>query len=308
MELNNNFFFIYFSGTFLIGIIADEVCDKSKCPGPLAYYESLNCKPVYESSGDCCAIKYDCNNLNERSKKKCYVNNKTYEIGDKLKEEDANPCDVGCSCTEGHDGIAVFNCATVNCFQGPVKPGCYRDNSPVECCPGNEACPETPKDRVTCQVDGKEYKEGEYFEVESDSDLNCVCHPGYKGQNVEPFCVKPKHPYCSPDFRHASDVFNKCAPVYYSSQSPQTSCSVFSRCQNDKDVVIKMNSSSEANQDFTCEFGDLKMNQGDELNQATDYNSVCVKCVCEVGPVPTCQRLPDDECDVTKHPPFDNNY
>lgn len=49
------------------------------------------------------------------------------------------------------------------------------------------------------------------------------------------------------------------------------------------------------------------MKIGDELNQATDYNSVCVKCVCEVPPVATCQRLPDEECDVTKHPPFHTN-
>lgn len=50
-----------------------------------------------------------------------------------------------------------------------------------------------------------------------------------------------------------------------------------------------------------CYFGNMIMHLGDELNQATDYSSVCVKCVCEVPPVPTCQRLPDNECDVTKH-------
>lgn len=48
------------------------------------------------------------------------------------------------------------------------------------------------------------------------------------------------------------------------------------------------------------------MQYGDELNQGTDYSSVCVKCVCEVGPAPTCQRLPDTECDVTNTPPFLN--
>lgn len=53
----------------------------------------------------------------------------------------------------------------------------------------------------------------------------------FLGENIEPFCAKPKRPYCSPDFRGASDIFNKCAPVYYSSQAPQTSCSVFSRCR-----------------------------------------------------------------------------
>lgn len=53
----------------------------------------------------------------------------------------------------------------------------------------------------------------------------------FLGENVEPFCARPKRPYCSPDFRGASEIFNKCAPVYYSSQPPQTSCSVFSRCR-----------------------------------------------------------------------------
>lgn len=55
---------------------------------------------------------------------------------------------------------------------------------------------------------------------------------------------------------------------------------------------------------MVCKFGSLVMYKGDELNRATDYSSVCVKCVCEIGPIPTCQRLPDKECDVTKHPPF----
>lgn len=56
--------------------------------------------------------------------------------------------------------------------------------------------------------------------------------------------------------------------------------------------------------DMTCEYGNLTMHYGDELNQATYYSSVCVKCICEVGPVATCQRLPDKDCDVTKHPSF----
>lgn len=55
----------------------------------------------------------------------------------------------------------------------------------------------------------------------------------------------------------------------------------------------------------TCKFGDMVMHVGDELNQGTSYSSVCVKCVCEVPPIPTCQRLPDSECDVTKHAVFE---
>ncbi|XP_025269544.1 kielin/chordin-like protein [Camponotus floridanus] len=288
--------------------IGQDECDKTKCPGPLAYYEALGCKPVYEKENDCCATKYNCNHLKERSKTKCYVNGKEYEIGESLKEEDANPCDIACTCTSGYDGIAAFNCAVVDCWFGLVHPGCYRKRSPLSCCPLEQIC-QSPEERPTCNVNGKIYKDGEYFNVESDPDLNCICQEGYKGENVEPFCAKHKRPYCSPDFRDASNIFNKCAPVYYSSQPPQTSCSVFSRCQNANDTIIHnedngKSANKTSNDDHVCDFGNMTMHLGDELNQATDYSSVCVKCVCEVPPVPTCQRLPDNECDVTKHPPF----
>ncbi|XP_011641422.1 uncharacterized protein LOC105429889 [Pogonomyrmex barbatus] len=285
-------------------VIAQE-CDKTKCPGPLAYYNALGCIPIYEKEGDCCATKYNCDHLKERSKDKCYVNDVEYNIGEHLKEEHANPCDKGCFCAKT-DGGASFICAVVDCFHPPPRPGCYRKNSPLNCCPGEEVCPEKPEDRAICNVDGKEYKDGEYFTVESDPDLSCICQPGYEGQNVEPFCAKPKHSYCNPYFRHRSDVDNNCVPVYYSSQSPQTGCSVFSRCQNDKDTVIHKedNSKSVKDDEDVCHFGNMVMHHGDELNQATDYNSVCVKCVCEIPPVPTCQRLPDEECDVTDHPDF----
>ncbi|CAG5099468.1 Protein of unknown function, partial [Cotesia congregata] len=241
-----------------VATISAETCEKSKCPGPIGYYEALSCTPVYHSPEDCCPYKYNCDDLYSRSREKCYINGgKEYKIGEMLKEEDSNPCDIGCVCRNGVDNVAVFNCAIVDCFHGPIKPG-----------------------------------------YPLDPDKNCVCQEGYAGENVEPFCVKPKHPYCSPEMRHASDIHNHCAPVYYSTQSPQTSCSVFSRCQNSKDEVIK-NEASTSDSDMTCTFGNFTMNAGDELNQATDYSSVCVKCVCEVGPLPTCQRLPDEECDIS---------
>jgi len=42
---------------------------------------------------------------------------------------------------------------------------------------------EKPEDRAVCNVDGKEYKDGEYFNVESEPDLICVCQPGYEGKD-----------------------------------------------------------------------------------------------------------------------------
>ncbi|XP_076668148.1 kielin/chordin-like protein [Andrena cerasifolii] len=296
--------------TLLVAVHAapQEVCDKTKCPGPLNYYQGLGCTPVYKNPGDCCAERYNCNHLKNLSNDKCYVNGHEYNIGDALREEDRNPCDVGCTCRKNYDGTAAFVCAIVDCFYPNASPNCYRRHAPDQCCPGPEICPEDEKDRATCEVDGKVYKDGEFFQPESDPENNCVCMPGYKGENVEPFCKKPNREYCNPLFRNAGSVHQNCVPVFYNNQDPQTDCSVSTRCQNDNDTVIhnhdSTKSSSDTDEDDLCRFGNMTMHRGDELNQGTDYSSVCVKCVCEVPPVPTCQRLPDSECDVTKHEPF----
>ncbi|XP_043682162.1 kielin/chordin-like protein [Vespula pensylvanica] len=299
---NRSLLFEKFALLFLLTIVsinAKKECDLNNCPGPLKYYENLGCKPVYQKEGDCCAIRYDCDHLKLRSKNKCYVNGHEYSIGEHLKEEDSNPCDIGCICRQGLDDIASFVCAVVDCFHGPQNPNCYFKHSPDNCCPGPEVCVNDLKDRATCMVDGKLYYDGDYFTVESDPDLNCNCQPGYKGENVEPFCKKPNHPYCSPDFRNAYDIYNNCAPVYYDNQSPQTGCNLSTRCQNANDTVIHNHEEAKhAGEDeddtMLCKFGNLKMHLGDELNQPAN-EFTCMKCLCEVPPIPTCQYLPPTE-------------
>ncbi|XP_011152192.1 uncharacterized protein LOC105190889 [Harpegnathos saltator] len=297
----------------LVVVAADqETCDKTKCLGPLKYYDDLGCKPVYDKEGDCCASKYDCNHLNERAADKCYINGNEYAIGEELKDEDANPCDRACVCRMGYEGHTAFTCAVVDCFvPPPPQPGCYQRKSPLDCCSTETICPEKPEDVATCVVNGKTYKDGEYFTVEEDPEMTCICQPGYEGKNIEPFCAKPKRSSCNVGFHDTQSIHQHCAPVYYNSQSPQTDCNLSTRCQNANDTVIHNNhddlkSAETPDDDNVCLFGNLKMHLGDELNQGTDYSSVCVKCVCEVPPIPTCQRLPNYECDVTKHIVFEN--
>ncbi|KAG8035839.1 hypothetical protein G9C98_001495 [Cotesia typhae] len=308
MALTRSFFFGIFCLSFTIpSIIADDECDTSKCPGPLKYYEDVKCKPVYKTPDSCCPYKFDCDHLKERSKETCMVNGHEYKIGDSLRGEDANPCDIGCTCQETL-GVAQFSCAAVDCpGEEYIPPGCYTRQSALDCCSNGVICPENPEDRPTCEVDGKIYKDGEYFKPAAEPNKNCYCAPGYTGENIEPFCKMTTN-VCGAELHHAYEIHNNCGPVYYNSQSPQSSCSIAYRCQNKHDSVIKRLKTPEdpenTEMDITCKFGDLTMQYGDELIQSTDYSSVCVKCVCEVGPVPTCQRLPDSECDVTKHPPF----
>ncbi|XP_033225052.1 uncharacterized protein LOC117177996 [Belonocnema kinseyi] len=291
---------IFLCSTFLLSAFADEECDKTKCPGPLAYYRDLRCKPIYKNLGDCCAHKYDCSHLKERSTKKCYINDNVYEIGDKLKDADALPCVVGCTCVEGVKGMASFSCASISCPPITPNPGCYFKHSADKCCPDEEVCPK-PEEKAKCVVGGKTYEEGDYFDVREEPEKACYCKPGYKGENVEPFCYTPKGNFCGTELRSSYEINQKCAPVYYYQQSPQKDCSVAYRCQNMNDAVIRNSQAFEKStedESALCTFGNMSMRIGDELNQETDYSSICVKCKCEVPPIPTCQRLPDDKCEA----------
>ncbi|XP_033188501.2 von Willebrand factor C and EGF domain-containing protein-like [Bombus vancouverensis nearcticus] len=276
-----------------------EVCDKTKCPGPLRYYEAIGCTPVYANSGDCCAESYNCSHLDNLSRDKCYANGNEYSLGEKLKPEDANPCDIGCTCRSYRD-VADFICAAVDCAFITPKENCFLKHDRDKCCPDTTPTCYSKEDEIaTCVVDGVTYHEGQHFSSISDPDLSCICMPGYTGEDVEPFCKKPNRDYCSPLFRNAESIHEKCAPMFYADQNPQKDCSYAFRCQDTGDTVIHNHAKSADVSDEEhkiCRFGNMTMHLGDELSQGTSYSSNCVKCVCEVPPIPTCRRLADNDC------------
>ncbi|KAH0951658.1 hypothetical protein HN011_011268 [Eciton burchellii] len=295
---------IYVCLAFIAVIVAadgDEECNRSKCPGPLAFYKIERCIPVYENEGDCCAKKYNCDHpaIRSRSQDKCYVKDNVYEIGDHLKPEDLEPCDVTCTCRRGLEDIAIVLCTTLNCPFVPTKPDCYLRNSVTECCEIEEVCPEKPEDRATCIVDGETYVDGEYFSIREQPELSCICLPGYEGKNVEPFCVASRRNICQTEFYDARTLPNNCAPIYFSNQLPQVDCPYSSLCQNDNDTVIHKHDDLDAghtvDEENVCLFGNLTMHLGDELIQYADLFSFGVKCVCEVPPVPTCQQQEEQD-------------
>lgn len=99
-------------------------CDKSKCPGPLNYYQDLKCTPIYKSPEDCCPYKYNCDHLDQRSTTKCYINGHEYEVGEQLRDEDKNPCSKGCFCSNQR-GVLVIKFINylniLNCFLNYIK-------------------------------------------------------------------------------------------------------------------------------------------------------------------------------------------
>lgn len=91
--------------------------DRSKCPGPLAYYDSIGCKPIVDKSVNGCAYQYNCDEVKSLDFKKCHVNGHAYDVGERLRDEDANPCDIGCTCAES-DTPSVLVYDSVLCFEG----------------------------------------------------------------------------------------------------------------------------------------------------------------------------------------------
>nr|XP_033333990.1 BMP-binding endothelial regulator protein-like [Megalopta genalis] len=285
---------------------AREICDKTKCPGPLKFYRELDCTPVYKNPNDCCPEAFNCSYLDNLSRDKCYVNGHEYNLGEQLRDEDKNPCDLGCTCSKGYSGRAAsFICAAVDCGYYPQEENCFQRHSYDSCCPGPPVCLKEGETRATCEVDGVTYNDGDTFKPKSDPDLDCTCLPNYKGENIKPFCTKPKHGYCDPLFRHADDIHEKCAPVFYSNQNPQTDCSYSSRCHSENDTIVHNHdgkSVSETDKSKMCVFGNMTMHIGDVLNEGDTYSSICVKCTCEVPPFPTCVQQIDCDYSRVKQP------
>ncbi|XP_043506345.1 putative epidermal cell surface receptor isoform X2 [Frieseomelitta varia] len=271
-----------------VHVIGQENCDKTKCPGPLRHYKGLGCTPIYANPNDCCAKAYECSHLDNLSPNKCYVNGHEYNIGQMLKPEDSNRCDLNCTCTHYDDG-AGFNCSGVEyCLQ---EQSCLERKMRGLCC-RDPTCDLTEIEKQVCNVDGEVYQGGETFSPKSNPKLECYCMPGYTGENIEPFCEELKRETCSPLFEQAAQIRQKCAPVYYF-QDPHDSCAFVYRCPVESDIVVQKErvTSDSKKGNKTCQYGNLTLNIGDELNQVqTDIFSANVKCVCEVPPIVTCQR------------------
>ncbi|XP_011156600.1 uncharacterized protein LOC105193732 [Solenopsis invicta] len=291
-------------GVIAVAAIFEDKHSGSKCPGPVSYYEALECTPVYNQGSNSCANEYLCDHIETRSSDKCYINGHEYNLYHYLNNEDAYlVCDAMCTCEPGHnrDEIAAFECFDEDCPTVIAKDDCYLWNDPFKCCgdPQN-ICSEEWETRYKCNVNGKIYLEGEYFYVDQESDLTCVCQSGYKGNNIPPFCVRTNHTACAhPAFSHINHLKKKCAPIYFYDEFSKKKCYMNMICQNADDVVIpksEFGSSDTLERGSKCQFGNLTMQVGDKLKRSTQYSTICIACICEVPPVLTCELQSQDIC------------
>lgn len=85
--------------------VLQEECKGKRCRGPVGHYNDLGCTPEYDENDECCAVQYNCDNVKNKPKNKCYVNGNEYQPGESMKQEDKNPCDGDCICTLGNDNM-----------------------------------------------------------------------------------------------------------------------------------------------------------------------------------------------------------
>lgn len=76
-------------------------CDLSKCPGAQKMYKEIGCRPIYKD-GVCCPVKYECPDLNSRSKEKCYLGDLEFKVGETIPDElTKKHCAPSCRCIQG---------------------------------------------------------------------------------------------------------------------------------------------------------------------------------------------------------------
>ncbi|XP_071861941.1 uncharacterized protein isoform X2 [Bombus fervidus] len=277
------------------GQVSEENCGEIKCPGPLRYYKALGCTPIYVNPDDNCAEAYDCSHLDDWSRDKCYVNGHEYSVGETLRPEDSNPCDRNCTCTHSNND-ANFACAKRKTCDRVEEESCLYRRAHGLCC--DDPFCDIGKSDATCNVDGKVYRAGQFFNPNSNPKLMCVCLDGYTGENIEPFCQEMKHDPCSPMFADDADkVHDKYTPIWFTRAN--FICPIpFYRYPESSDAIIRKHDSTSfvsEKESRMCQHGNVMLHIGDELSldQPSNHmvNHPLVTCVCEVPPVVTCKKV-----------------
>lgn len=261
-------------------------------------YEDLKCKPIYAKTGDCCPVKYDCSHIEKRPANKCHLRGVFYEAGAIIDDDLIyGNCHVNCHCQESTE----FNCAVLDCPEwlgSRPRPGCYLKQELGKCCAVGEICEPYPEDLAKCEVEDKEYKEGEQFPSPNSNCMECVCQKGFKGKFEEPFCKKSN---CSAEIRHSNDIRENCAPAY---MNIGDCCPWDWICPEESDVIEVSTIPKKVGIGLQCKFGKKILNIGDKMDRTkimTEYEKYETKCECIVPPFLTCTKK--QIFDVDKAPP-----
>ncbi|XP_017772233.1 PREDICTED: kielin/chordin-like protein [Nicrophorus vespilloides] len=254
-------------------IHAQEICDHL---GTLPY-EEIGCTPTLGPDG--CPKSFDCSHY-EVPSDGCIFKGQTYQNREYIN--DTAPCNVACYCNRENSFGPDIACAAIDCNWN-VYDDCYQVNDLDLCCPTGQKCPPFD-DLATCQVDGKIYKEGQYFRPEGQC-LRCVCQKGFIGEFVEPFCRRVQ---CDVELRFAKQIAEGCAPAY-TRTADALCCPIDYICPSNTLSISALEDSTVSQE--KCIYGQLEFNINDVLNLTYNkYNQQKVaECSCILPPHLTCR-------------------
>ncbi|KAF2364755.1 VWFC domain [Trinorchestia longiramus] len=271
----------------------------------LQHYAARGCEAVFDDAvSRCCPASFKCSpEVLRADQSSCSYKGKTYAIGEDVPIQD--PCQAGCFCREGVDGIPTVECAQVECpsLFNPPQPGCRNLYNIEQCCEVDKQCgdlltPVAPEQEVaattpaqetgaeteggprtsTCLSEGKEYQLGDKIYFDEEPCQYCVCTDNF----TDAFGANCTSIDCGMDYRYAQELQDGCTPVYFRGGC----CSIEWICPNSDRVkpLPKPPQPSEESSPAQCRLGDIIAPRGESL--PTDNCNL--NCVCSTPPDFTC--------------------
>lgn len=238
------------------------------------FYNEIGCEK--HSSG------YKCPNFREKlNGDKCFFDGREYAVGELIGDAITKQfCRVGCKCIR-YGEFAKFECGHIDCAEvfAPPPPGnCITKYAADKCCSTGTVCGDDLAQLNKCEFEGDTYYEGQRMYAMNKC-YTCSCVQGFDNSTTEanPNCRRQR---CNILLNDVGDLYNGCAPVYYKN----VCCPIEFRCPASTDAVT-----SEGNKtNGTCQFGNLEIGVGGELNSYSDE----ITCKCVIPPFIECLKVP----------------
>ncbi|XP_058830990.1 uncharacterized protein LOC131689721 [Topomyia yanbarensis] len=252
------------------------------CDQPTIHYTSMGCTPSEQTNDLGCPISFDCLNLSNRRKDKCYLFGKTYNLLEDVPYKEISSACIGqAKCVNFTTPEAYFINAHNDCpeFFRYWGANCVLQYTVGECCSTGKVCDDDRNALEKCSLDGKTYLEGERMQIPGDPCRTCICSKDFDETNImsSEKCFVQK---CS--FEINNEFKPEAAPVYRADMC----CPWFWRSPAATDKVIK-GAGTIDDPKLQCNYGDLTLNVGDSLEPVTTANGVGT-CSCSIPPLVHC--------------------
>jgi len=266
-----------------------------KCKEPTYLYEEMGCTSEGKTAENPCPTHYNCSFLENAPEDQCYHRGKLYPKGKRVQNGPLDGCFAKlCQCADNGN----FICAAVDCWSrnwDKLEKGCHFKNDFTKCCQTGEhmICPKTQPDVSACEVDGKTYYEGEYFNPQEDNCLTCICDKGFTGKLEAPFC---KRLNCSSPHYSDQTIFRENCALYFIDKA-KSCCPADNTCPTGKEVFDKSKASNDNN--LHCMYGQEQLPVGTTfettLNGRRYPRTEKASCECILPPLVTCTKIHNEE-------------